>query len=67
MLAAGTLYWLMWAKVLPALLGYKIEPQKEVLADGSEVIKYVVSASLRKHPIKCMSTAFDIITMLIFC
>lgn len=43
MFAAGTVYWVMWAKVLPMLLGYKIEPQKEVLADGSEVIKYVVS------------------------
>jgi hypothetical protein len=49
MLAAGTLHWLMWTKVLPALLGYKIEPQKEVLADGSEVIKYVVSFLLLKH------------------
>ncbi|KAH7066104.1 amino acid permease-domain-containing protein [Paraphoma chrysanthemicola] len=41
MFVVGALYWLMWAKVLPALLGYKDEPQKEVLADGSEVIKYV--------------------------
>ncbi|KAF2746086.1 amino acid transporter [Sporormia fimetaria CBS 119925] len=41
MLVAGTLYWVMWAKVLPALMGYRIEPHKQVLADGSEVIKYV--------------------------
>lgn len=58
MLVAGTLYWLMWAKVLPAVLGYKIEPQKEVLADGSEVIKYVVSLSLHMHSIKVHEYCF---------
>jgi hypothetical protein len=46
MLVAGTIYWLMWGKVIPALLGYKIEPVKQVLADGSEVIKYIVSFPL---------------------
>lgn len=49
MLAAGTLYWMMWAKVLPMLLGYKIEPVKEVLADGSEIIKYVLSLRIHKR------------------
>ncbi|KAF2120982.1 amino acid permease-domain-containing protein [Lophiotrema nucula] len=44
MLVVGTLYWMMWSKVLPALLGYKIEPTKELLADGSERI----NASVRR-------------------
>lgn len=45
-LVVGTLYWMVWTKLLPAILGYKIEPVKQVLADGSEVIKYVVSSSI---------------------
>lgn len=42
-LGFGTLYWFVWSKVSPALLGYRIEPVKQVLVDGSELIKYVVS------------------------
>ncbi|OAL50310.1 amino acid transporter [Pyrenochaeta sp. DS3sAY3a] len=59
MFAAGTVYWVMWAKVLPMLLGYKIEPQKDVLADGSEVIKYVVSLSLCAYLIRMPKNWFQ--------
>ena len=42
MLGVGTIYWCVWAKLLPAM-GYRILHEVEVLPDGSERVRYVVS------------------------
>jgi phosphatidylinositol 4-kinase len=42
LLAIGTGYWLVWAKVLPAF-GYDIQHEIVQLPDGSERVKYKVS------------------------
>ena len=44
MLAIGTAYWLVWAKVLP-LLGFHIQHEIVQMPDGSERVKYKVNAS----------------------
>lgn len=41
LLALGTLYWLVWAKVLPAF-GYDIQHEIVQMPDGSERVKYKV-------------------------
>ncbi len=41
LLALGTLYWLIWAKVLPAF-GYDIQHEIVQMPDGSERVKYKV-------------------------
>ncbi len=38
----GTIYWVYWFKIWP-LFGYNIEHHVEVLPDGSERVRYVVS------------------------
>lgn len=43
MLAIGTVYWLVWAKLLP-LLGFHIQHEVIQLPDGSERVRYVVSS-----------------------
>jgi len=45
LLAFGTVYWLVWAKVLPAF-GYHIQHEIVQMPDGSERVKYKVSFSL---------------------
>jgi phosphatidylinositol 4-kinase len=40
LLAIGTAYWLLWAKVLP-LFGFHIQHEIEQLPDGSERVKYI--------------------------
>lgn len=42
LLAFGTVYWLVWAKVLPAF-GYHIQHEIVQMPDGSERVKYKVS------------------------
>ena len=50
MLGVGTIYWCVWAKLLPAM-GYRILHEVEVLPDGSERVRYVVSMlSYFHHP-----------------
>jgi phosphatidylinositol 4-kinase len=44
LLAIGTVYWLIWAKVLPAF-GYHIQHEIVQMPDGSERVKYKVSLS----------------------
>ena len=39
MLAIGVVYWVVWAKVLPAL-GFSIQHEVVLLPDGSERVKY---------------------------
>ncbi|KAK6361809.1 hypothetical protein TWF730_005524 [Orbilia blumenaviensis] len=39
-LIGGALYWVGFAKVLP-LFGYAVETQREYLADGSQVVRYI--------------------------
>lgn len=41
LLAIGTIYWLIWAKLLPAL-GYHIQHEIVQMPDGSERVKYKV-------------------------
>jgi hypothetical protein len=47
LLAIGTVYWLVWAKVLPAF-GYDIQHEVVQMPDGSERVKYKVSTSTRR-------------------
>jgi hypothetical protein len=42
LLAIGAVYWLIWAKVLPAF-GYHIQHEIVQMPDGSERVKYKVS------------------------
>ncbi|KAH8878577.1 amino acid transporter [Thozetella sp. PMI_491] len=42
LLAIGTIYWVGWAKLLPAM-GYHIQHEIVQLPDGSERVKYTVS------------------------
>lgn len=42
LLAIGTVYWLVWAKVLPTF-GYHIQHEIVQMPDGSERVKYKVS------------------------
>lgn len=42
LLAIGTVYWFVWAKVLPAF-GYHIQHEIVQMPDGSERVKYKVS------------------------
>lgn len=37
----GVLYWYIWTVVIPRKGGYKLEEEKEILADGTSVIKLV--------------------------
>ncbi|KAJ5322455.1 hypothetical protein N7452_010744 [Penicillium brevicompactum] len=37
----GVLYWYIWTVVIPRKGGYKFEEEKEILADGTSVIKLV--------------------------
>ncbi|KAF3924612.1 hypothetical protein AA313_de0201986 [Arthrobotrys entomopaga] len=39
-LVGGVLYWVGFAKILP-LFGYAVETQREYLADGSQVVRYI--------------------------
>ncbi len=45
LLVLGTLYWLIWAKLLPAF-GYDIQHEIVQMPDGSERVKYKVSFGL---------------------
>lgn len=45
MLVIGTVYWLVWAKVMP-LLGFHIQHEVQILPDGSERVRYIVSRHL---------------------
>jgi hypothetical protein len=42
MLLIGTAYWLVWAKVLP-LFGFYVQHEVQLLPDGSERVRYIVS------------------------
>jgi hypothetical protein len=44
LLGLGTVYWLGWAKLLPAF-GYDIQHEIVQMPDGSERVKYKVSSS----------------------
>jgi len=44
LLAIGTVYWVLWAKVLP-LFGFHIQHEIEQLPDGSERVRYIVSSA----------------------
>ena len=37
----GILYWYVWTVILPRNGGYKLEEEKEILADGTSIIKLV--------------------------
>ncbi|CAG8420461.1 unnamed protein product [Penicillium salamii] len=37
----GILYWYIWTVILPRKGGYKLEEEKEILADGTSIIKLV--------------------------
>ncbi|KAK6528970.1 hypothetical protein TWF694_004196 [Orbilia ellipsospora] len=39
-LIGGVIYWVGFAKILP-LFGYAVETQREYLADGSQVVRYI--------------------------
>ena len=39
----GVLYWYVWTVVLPRKGGYHLEEEKEILADGTSIIKLVRS------------------------
>lgn len=57
MLAIGTVYWLVWAKLLP-LLGFHIQHEVIQLPDGSERVRYVVSSRrLAPEPLTLMRVA----------
>lgn len=43
MLGIGTIYWLIWAKLLP-LMGFHIQHEIVQMPDGSERVKYKVSS-----------------------
>jgi hypothetical protein len=45
MLFIGTVYWILWAKVAPAL-GFHIQHEVILLPDGSERVRYIVSLRL---------------------
>ncbi|KAH6624242.1 phosphatidylinositol 4-kinase-like protein [Chaetomium sp. MPI-SDFR-AT-0129] len=47
LLAIGTIYWLVWAKLLPAL-GYHIQHEIVQMPDGSERVKYKVRLVFRR-------------------
>jgi amino acid transporter len=49
LLAIGTVYWVLWAKILP-LFGFHIQHEIEQLPDGSERVKYIVSCALEVYP-----------------
>ncbi|KAK6340905.1 hypothetical protein TWF696_009218 [Orbilia brochopaga] len=53
-LIGGILYWFGFAKVLP-LFGYAVETQREYLADGSQVVRYI---HITRHH-QTLSRAFD--------
>jgi hypothetical protein len=42
MLVVGLAYWLLWAKVLP-LAGWHVQHEVQLMPDGSERVKYIVS------------------------
>jgi hypothetical protein len=44
MLGIGTVYWVIWAKLLP-LMGFHIQHEIVQMPDGSERVKYKVSAA----------------------
>jgi phosphatidylinositol 4-kinase len=46
LLAIGTAYWFLWAKLLP-MFGFHIQHEIEQLPDGSERVKYIVSFAYR--------------------
>jgi hypothetical protein len=54
LLAIGTVYWMLWAKVLP-LVGFHIQHEIEQLPDGSERVRYIVSLTFdtRFKKMKC--------------
>jgi hypothetical protein len=37
----GVVYWYIWTVALPQTGGYRLEEEKEILADGTSVIKLV--------------------------
>ncbi|KAL3481103.1 amino acid/polyamine transporter I [Aspergillus californicus] len=39
-LCLGIVYWAVWQKILPAIGGYRLEPEHEVLQDGTIVAVY---------------------------
>ena len=51
LLAIGTGYWLVWAKVLPAF-GYHIQHEIVQMPDGSERVKYKVSPTTELFTIR---------------
>ncbi|KAJ9132201.1 Amino acid transporter [Coniochaeta hoffmannii] len=48
LLAIGTVYWVLWAKVLP-LFGFHIQHEIEQLPDGSERVRYIRVTPKRKR------------------
>lgn len=40
---SGVLYWYVWTVLLPRWGGYQLEEEKEILADGTSIIKLVHS------------------------
>jgi len=48
MLAIGTLYWVLWAKVLPSL-GFRVQHEIVLLPDGSERVKFVHARTRRRR------------------
>jgi phosphatidylinositol 4-kinase B len=48
MLGIGTIYWVIWAKLLP-LMGFHIQHEIVQMPDGSERVKYKVSCSAQCH------------------
>lgn len=39
-LGTGVLYWVVWAKVLPRVRGYRVEARRTVGEDGSEMVEF---------------------------
>lgn len=52
LLAIGTAYWLVWAKLLPAF-GYHIQHEIVQMPDGSERVKYRVSLDFASRHVHC--------------
>jgi hypothetical protein len=44
----GSVYWFVWAKVLP-MFGFHVQHEILILPDGSERVKYIVSISTDNH------------------
>jgi phosphatidylinositol 4-kinase B len=50
-MVVGSLYWFIWAKILP-LAGWHVQHEVQLLPDGSERVKYIVSRIRVLHKLR---------------